>query len=48
MHAVLDESFAAFGLEAVLRELILPALMQVGREWEQGSARGQPGTSRAT
>ena len=37
VHAVLDESFAAFGLEAVLRELILPALMQVGREWEQGT-----------
>jgi DNA-binding transcriptional MerR regulator len=37
VHEVLDESFAAFGLEAVLRELILPALMQVGREWEQGT-----------
>jgi MerR family transcriptional regulator, light-induced transcriptional regulator len=37
VHAVLDESFAAFGLEAVLRELILPALTQVGREWEQGT-----------
>src|SRR5512142_262247 len=37
VHAVLDESFAAFGLEAVLRELILPALTQVGREWEQGA-----------
>ncbi len=37
LQAVLDESFAAFGLEAVLRELILPALAQVGREWEQGA-----------
>ena len=37
VHEVLDESFAAFGLEAVLRELILPALAQVGREWEQGT-----------
>jgi DNA-binding transcriptional MerR regulator len=37
VHDVLDESFAAFGLEAVLRELILPALTQVGREWEQGT-----------
>ena len=37
VHEVLDESFAAFGLEAVLRELILPALVQVGREWEQGT-----------
>ncbi len=36
VHTVLDEAFAAFGLEAVLRELILPALTQVGREWEQG------------
>jgi DNA-binding transcriptional MerR regulator len=37
VHEVLDESFAAFGLEAVLRDLILPALTQVGREWEQGT-----------
>jgi DNA-binding transcriptional MerR regulator len=37
VHEVLDESFAAFGLEAVLRELILPALTQVGRAWEQGT-----------
>ncbi len=37
VHAVLDESFAAFGLEAVLRELIVPTLAQVGREWEQGT-----------
>jgi DNA-binding transcriptional MerR regulator len=36
VQAVLDESFAAFGLEAVLRQLILPALTRVGREWEQG------------
>jgi MerR family transcriptional regulator, light-induced transcriptional regulator len=36
VQAVLDDSFAAFGLEAVLRELILPTLAQVGREWEQG------------
>jgi len=37
VHEVLDESFAAYGLEAVLRDLILPSLMQVGREWEQGT-----------
>jgi MerR family transcriptional regulator, light-induced transcriptional regulator len=37
VHEVLDESFAAFGLEAVLRQLILPALAEVGREWEQGT-----------
>src|SRR3954463_7326396 len=36
-HAGLDESLAACGLEAVLREVILPALAQVGDEWEQGS-----------
>jgi MerR family transcriptional regulator, light-induced transcriptional regulator len=36
VHTVLDESFAAFGLEAVVRQLILPTLAQVGREWEQG------------
>ena len=37
MHAVLDESFAAFGLEAVLRDVILPTLKQVGVAWEQGT-----------
>ncbi len=37
VHAVLDESFAAFGLEAVLRDLILPTLRQVGVEWSQGT-----------
>jgi MerR family transcriptional regulator, light-induced transcriptional regulator len=36
VQAVLDESFAAFGLEPVLRQLVLPTLVQVGREWEQG------------
>lgn len=37
VHAVLDESFAAFGLEAVLRQLIIPTLARVGREWEEGA-----------
>jgi DNA-binding transcriptional MerR regulator len=37
VHAVLDESFAAFGLETVLGELVLPVLVQVGREWEEGT-----------
>jgi DNA-binding transcriptional MerR regulator len=37
LHEVLDESFAAFGLEAVLRELIVPVLAQVGREWKRGT-----------
>jgi len=35
-QALLDESFAAFGLEGLLREVILPALTQVGL-WENGS-----------
>jgi DNA-binding transcriptional MerR regulator len=37
VHAVLDETLAAFGLEAVLREVILPTLTQVGLGWEQGT-----------
>jgi DNA-binding transcriptional MerR regulator len=37
VHAVLDESFAVFGLEAVLRDVILPTLKQVGVAWEQGT-----------
>lgn len=37
VHAVLDASFAAFGLEAVLRDVILPTLKQVGVAWEQGT-----------
>jgi DNA-binding transcriptional MerR regulator len=36
-QAVLDESLAAFGLERVLQEVILPALAQVGDDWEQGT-----------
>ena len=36
VHAVLDEALAAFSLEAVLRELLLPALREVGDEWERG------------
>jgi MerR family transcriptional regulator, light-induced transcriptional regulator len=35
-HAVLDEALAGFGLETVLRELILPALRAVGDQWERG------------
>ncbi|MBV9197089.1 MAG: MerR family transcriptional regulator [Solirubrobacterales bacterium] len=37
-HAVLDHSFAAFGLEAVLTAVILPTLTQVGLEWETSEA----------
>jgi MerR family transcriptional regulator, light-induced transcriptional regulator len=36
-HAVLDESLAAFGLEAVLGDVILPTLTQVGLGWQQGT-----------
>ena len=34
VHAVLDESLSAFALETVLRQLILPALDRIGREWQ--------------
>ncbi len=37
MHGILDQSLAAFGLEAVLRDLILPTLRRVGVEWRQGT-----------
>ncbi len=36
-HALLDETLAAFGLEAVLRDVILPTLTQVGLKWEKGT-----------
>ena len=36
LHDVLDEAFAGFALETVLRELILPALREVGDQWERG------------
>ena len=36
VHAVLDEAFARFALETVLRELVLPALREIGDEWERG------------
>lgn len=35
-HAVLDESFAAFGLELVLAQVVLPTLKQIGDGWERG------------
>lgn len=37
VHTVLDESLAAFGLEPLIGELILPVLQRVGRAWEQGA-----------
>jgi DNA-binding transcriptional MerR regulator len=36
LHAVLDQAFAGFALDTVLRELILPALREVGAEWQRG------------
>jgi MerR family transcriptional regulator, light-induced transcriptional regulator len=36
-HALLDDTFAAFGLEAVLRDVVLPTLRQVGLKWENGT-----------
>jgi DNA-binding transcriptional MerR regulator len=35
-HAILDESLAAFGLEHVLRLVVLPTLKEVGDGWERG------------
>jgi len=34
-HAVLDECLPAFGLEQVLRQVVLPTLKQVGDGWER-------------
>jgi DNA-binding transcriptional MerR regulator len=37
VHAVLDQCLAGFGVEVVLREVILPTLAQVGADWEDGT-----------
>jgi DNA-binding transcriptional MerR regulator len=37
VNTVLDESLVAFGLEAILRDVILPTLTQVGLKWETGT-----------
>ena len=37
VQAALDDGLAAFGLEAFVRDLILPTLTAVGRGWEQGT-----------
>jgi MerR family transcriptional regulator, light-induced transcriptional regulator len=37
VHAILDRSFAAFSLEAVIRDLILPTFTRVGLEWQEGT-----------
>jgi len=36
VQSALDDGLAAFGLEAFVRDLILPTLAAVGRGWEQG------------
>ena len=36
VHAILDEALAGFSLETVLRELVLPALREIGTQWERG------------
>jgi DNA-binding transcriptional MerR regulator len=36
IQAVLDEAFARFALEAVLQQLILPSLREIGDEWTRG------------
>jgi MerR family transcriptional regulator, light-induced transcriptional regulator len=38
LQAVLDDGVAAFGLEPFVRDLILPALAEIGRRWETGNA----------
>ena len=35
-HSVLDESFAAFGLEQSLRHVVLPTLKEIGDGWKRG------------
>ena len=37
LHTVLDEALAGFSLESVLAELIIPALREIGAEWERGA-----------
>ncbi len=37
MHSILDEALAGFSLEAVLRDLVLPVLREIGAEWERGA-----------
>src|SRR5689334_9376140 len=37
VQTILDEALAGFSLEPVLQELILPALRDIGTDWEQGT-----------
>src|SRR5437588_3663983 len=36
VHAALDDAVAAFGLEAFVRDLVLPTLDELGRRWKDG------------
>jgi DNA-binding transcriptional MerR regulator len=38
LQTVLDDALAAFALEPFVRDLILPALGEIGRRWETGNA----------
>ena len=38
LQAVLDDGVAALGIEPFVRDLILPALAEIGRRWEVGDA----------
>jgi MerR family transcriptional regulator, light-induced transcriptional regulator len=37
-HAALDQLFAAFRLQTVLRDVVVPYLSELGRRWERGGA----------
>lgn len=42
----MDESLEAFGIEAVLRDVIHPTMRRVGTEWERGQLSiGQEGST---
>jgi MerR family transcriptional regulator, light-induced transcriptional regulator len=36
LHTIVDDALAGFSLETVLAELIIPALREIGRQWERG------------
>jgi MerR family transcriptional regulator, light-induced transcriptional regulator len=36
LHAIVDDALAGFSLETVLAELIIPALREIGTQWERG------------
>jgi MerR family transcriptional regulator, light-induced transcriptional regulator len=38
LQAALDDGLAAFGLEPFVRDLVLPALSEIGRRWKAGTA----------